>query len=543
MANKAYDEFKELEKEILAVPELKANAAVQKTLTEINDKFAKDTNYFKEVGEVFTSLKTAIPKFTSPKSNKADIMSGVFQVSSSLLKVIGLIPGASVVTGPLSTALKLIGNIFGVFGSSEGKYNTEIADLINNAVDQLETDMAVSGIKGKINEMKGEHELLASILSKTYADPSKLLVQYHDFTVKYFINIGEFELGVAYSDLLKNTDRSHRANWANAAAEFYSISQLVAFKVLYMVEGIAFFELAEEKEGLFVRTNQMKDSLLAFMTDYYQRGQTYFIKPTLTVAAITHSIYRLDQSEFDLLSELYDYLSSGKASYWPSNASNYRFNCAIPQKHNVGSTGSSECIRLTTLFAHREKEDKKNRVLSTLMNADTDSVSYNADRSTAAPVYTSKEHEEKSPETAHFAIWARLDGRPDKPPYYNWVIEAKNKHKEHYSDQTQHHNYHEKEFVFRDEGFYIFQVFPDDNELNNVWESDWHKKPEKNRTYIMIGSRGGDKTQVWTTYHHKNTGSTDYFKKVDYFDIVYNDKNGFGCPDHCMWYLLGQDEW
>lgn len=549
MANTGYEEFKKLEAQILSTPGLNENEAVKQSLDEINAVYDKDkkSNYFDTTTDVFKAIGSGIGKFTKKDANGADIASGILVISSAVFKMLGLIPGAKVITGPLSMAFKLFGSIAGYFGSSKtSRYYLALETMVNDAVDRVNSEQTVENLNGAMNEIQERQGKIAHLLSLKYTNaPEQLSIYNNEITTDYFSGAGEFELGAAYDNISKNIGKSHRGNWARTAGTFYSICELVSYKHLFLLQGIAYFQLAETDRSESSKNATVTFSTSAFMKKYYDKSLPYFERPSLRTAAITHYIYRLTESSFNFIALLCDTLSEGSATYWPEKASNYEFGCSISGKHDAG--GGPKCIKLTTLFAHRESNSDKNRVLKNPFGVKSNRENIEGGHSIGIPEFVSKKDAAGYKQFTHFEIKKLLNGKADKPPYYNWSLSAQNQHSEFYIDRSHSpagkHRY--KSFTFSDQG-YIFRVFPTDDELTSGkghWEAEWHKKPEKGRTYIMIGSRGGKEDEVWATKHKKNTGSEDHFEKKSYFDIVYNDHDTYGCPDHCLWYLMKEDEW
>jgi len=63
--------------------------------------------------------------------------------------------------------------------------------------------------------------------------------------------------------------------------------------------------------------------------------------------------------------------------------------------------------------------------------------------------------------------------------------------------------------LFKEEDLYVFKVYPSDVEKaninNNYWPQNWQNNdvPLDVRTYVMIGSRGGDTERVWCDHYGK----------------------------------------
>jgi len=334
---KTSDDFKKFKDKINAVPELASSVAVQASLSAIENIAKDDKAFFDEVDGVFDAIGEAIPKFTNPNSNGADIASGILAITGAVVMVAGRVTGVAMIAGPLGYAIKLVGSIVGVFGNSKtSQYFNALEQMVNDAVDRVNTEQVNQDIAGAFSQMYQRHQVIAYLLTNTYSDPQRqLLYTNPDITVMMFADEAEKELGAAYKNLSYNTDKSKKDNWANAAETFYSLSQLVAFKVLYLLEGFAYFQLAEsgtfplskdksdnQQPNVPTRTATMNAVIQNFMGNYAKKGDPYFVAPTIQTGVITNCIYQFPENKFKFIATLYYYLPAVKPVYWPKSKTN-----------------------------------------------------------------------------------------------------------------------------------------------------------------------------------------------------------------------------
>ncbi len=523
----------ELEKMVADTPALAKNAAVTESLDAINKKLETDPEYFDALDGVFEALTNTIPKLASTDSNGADITSGVLEIASALIKAIAIVSGGSVITEACAYVVKIVGSIVGAFGSYDGSYKKQLETMISDAMKEMGTDAAMKQLSGQISEMQSSQELLASILSKTYADPKKLIDDYKDFSVKYFVTMAEDELGQTIYVISSNANKDSRKNWSNAADTFYMLTQLIAYKALFMLEGISFYNLAEDGAAEKTLANQMVDSLNDFMVRYAGKGAPFFAKPNIQHAAITQFIYRFSDKKFRFVYGVYNYFSPKGLDLWSAAA--YKFDCKL-NTHNVSLTKTGfNCVRLSTLYATRDSN--KEMILTIPPYGQSGSES---DLKNGIAYGNLQFVERNGSGTSHFSFFPAQDN----VPYITWTLEARNTNEEyiiyHDSRTGQNKPGPHNNVVKSEHDLFVFEVFPSQEELNNkddkgkkLWPNDWKHKPASDRVYFIVGLRNENK--IWTD-HNGNR-----FDEADFYDVVYNSKH-YGNPEHCMWFEMRDGE-
>lgn len=542
-----------LAEEISKSVELSTSAAVTNTLKKIDEEKKQKPDYFDEVDDVFDALTRAIPKFTNKNSNTADIFSGICDVASAVVKVGGLLTGQLAVAGALSYALKLVGSVIGVFGSSKTtRYFAALTEMVNAANNTSLSKDVNQQLGGAMHEIYSRHIKVSWLLSIDFSvEKNDLQERYgNEITTEYFRQPGIFELGAAFKNLDANVSKDSRANWANAAGTYYMASQLMGIKILFYLEGIAYFNLAEKDAfSATSRYNAIQHELDGFRASYLRFSGKFFGRPSVAYAAITQYIYRLDEPHFKLVAHVFDFLDEERVvPFWPvGEKSKTWFTCNI--KHTAPGV-NNVCLRATTLFANFSNKDSDHRVLT--IHGDGGSTAnkiyYAEGRASTPPLFEKDNSKEISNQgRTHFELTeiGNFDHKHYEYPTegkqtvhkiipFEWMFKAKNSQLEAEIGSTLPH----KSVVYYENNIFIFRVYPTQAELENLnngfWPNGWQNKPHSDRSYVMIGSNKND--LIWCD--HKGKGD---LKKESFYDIVYNSEH-YGNPEHCLWFALQENE-
>lgn len=507
--------FESLKKEIEKVPELKNNKAVKNALDNAQNELKNDSKSLDGVSDIFSTLGKAIGKFTYSGSTQIDIVSGIFDITSSVIKIFALIPGASTIAGSLGTAVGIVGAVIGVFGTSKTtKYFNALTGMVNDAVQKLNDDLTKQSLSGAMEVLSADHDMLVNILSVEHSDLNSLKETYKDFTVKSFTEMAEKELGAAIEYLNGSTVGSNHNNWPIAADTFHKLTELVAFKILCLLESLAYFMLVENgRTDTGSSSYGINASLNSFLVKYNKHLAPFFKKPTVTNAALTHNIYRFTDDKFDFVLNVCKYLAQEELLFFPQGTHPYKFNCTHSKKHVLGASnsGSVQCIRMTTLNA-RDNHKKNIFTLKPSIPGPSNIVCFYKDNS-------------KDSEYTHFSLEPT---KGNKPPYRTWKLESRNICK----DLTNTYKIVERRYTLED--IYIFEVFPTDEEIDKSknWPNEWKYEPD-GHSLFMIGSIREDKVLC----DHKGSE----LKMESFYTVTYKDTH-YGSPDQCIWVMFNEND-
>jgi hypothetical protein len=504
--------FEQLKAEINKVPELKDNKALSSALDNAQKEIDKDPKASDSVSDIFSELGKAIPKFTYKDSNQYDIISGIFDVTNAVIKVFGLIPGAKVITGPLGAAVGVLGAIFGGLGTSKTtKYFNALTAMVNDAVEKLNDELTNQSLSGAINVLQADHNMLAGILSVEHADLKKLAANNPTYNAHYFALLAESKLGSAIDYLKSSTGKSNANNWSLAADTYHKTLEVVAYKLLCLLEATAYFNLIEGGDtDTDSATYELNKAMNDFMDKYKGEMEPFFVKPTITNSALTQYMYRFTEAKFNFVILVNHFLSRNTDSYFPDKASQYRFNCHATQQHSHPEN-QMDCVKLTTLRALHD--GKGLRINSSIP-------------SSGAYIYF-KKNESKYDYLTHFNIYT-IEGA--KPPFKKWILRTRNECKD------LSNSYKPISYPYELTAF-IFEVFPTAEELNNSsrWPNKWKFDPN-GKTLLIIGCYD-DKNNNTVVGDHNGSD----LKNESFHEFVYEKKH-YGSPDHCIWVMLNENE-
>jgi len=432
---------------------------IEASLTDVKKEVKKgkddSPDYVKTIGLVSDLLKTvasSVKIFTNPKSNEYQIASGAFLMASSFVKVLGVIPGASLVTGPISAVLKLVGSILGKFGTKkETNYYSMVEQIVRDANNFQSTKETWKSLMGAIGTMGPMHTDLVFILSQTWEDMDIIRFNSNPIGLNDISALASSNLSSAYEDMLLNLPKENKANWANTAETFFYINKVVAFKVLVLLEGIAYYQLIGN--GPIIKSDAtaktLNNSLEAFMDQSLVNSKFYFAEPGIVTSVIAHHIYRMPPDKFWFISRvfcnLYNACSLPSAllleEYFFSNqAGQGQFVCSCDANHDhKPEDDNGRCVRLATLFDRRgpsagiKDPDIERRSMTIPGDILTDDQMMYMLLTAVPPKpwmaperYHVTDIRNKDMRRSHFALWGEKFGM-DAPdlPYFSWTLMAK----------------------------------------------------------------------------------------------------------------------
>lgn len=504
--------FEALKQEIEKVPELKNNTAINGALANAQKELDKDSTTFDDASEIFSSLGNAIPKFTYINSTQTDIVSGIFDVTSAVIKVFGMLAKTPAITGPLGAAVGVVGAVIGVFGTSKTtRYYNALSTMVSDAVEKLNDELTKENLSGAISLLVADHNLLVNILSVEHENIEKLKHTYSGFTVNYFNGLAEEQLGKAFEYLTGSVTKSNYGNWAAAADTFYKTTEVIAFKLLCLLEGMSYFMLVENGDTDAESSSiGMQNLIKTFKGIYNRQLKPFFTQPTVTNVALTQHIYRFTEEKFRFVVSLSTYLNETEISFFPKGAKPYKFSCTHGAKHSP-KLDAIECIRMTTLNA---RDNHKNNIFS-LRKAIYSS----------SPIVGFMGDDSKVSEFTHFSI---EPVKGNEPPYQEWKIESRNV----CTDTSNQYNIQNLRYTLQD--IFIFEVFPTNSEIDNSkqWPNKWKYTPD-GHTLIVIGSTKEDKVLG----DHKGSEL-----KMESFNTFAYEKKHYGSPDQCIWVMFNEKD-
>lgn len=475
-----------LNEQIDSDPILSSSLGVQQAQKSLNEQAKQNPSAFSQSGQVIDALSSGITVWTDPNASAEQIASSSLNVASKVLYASAAIPGVDVITAPLGFIVGLIGAIVGVFGShKKTNYYQVLQKMIDDAVNQLESEQVDQDLAGALNTMQGQYWTICDLLSQGEVPSGSPVIQ--DFNTQSFTTAASQQLGEAFKNLEINLPYEKRDNWDNAAETYHSLSTVLAFKVMYLMQGVSYFQLVDANTSDPGRRAQV---LLDYINSLYARsselGQAaiYMVRPDITHSVITQAIYRLSEDEFRSIGALMAYYVNDprapepKPWFWPTNATQYRFHAP-----------EGDVVRLSTWS---NRVGKHPRVLL------------------ADETFGDNTHGSYTGEQSHWMLWADTDDyRPQ--PYYRWFLQAID------GSTTR--------------GVFLFQVFPTAAEV-----SEYNIVDTQGRSLLFISSVGKD--EMW---HSSNQG-TELHRDAPFAEMI-NGQNGKNKnANKYMWVLLNASE-
>jgi hypothetical protein len=480
----------DLNHQIDSDPLLSSSPGVQQAQKNLNEQAKQNPSAFNQSGQVIDALNSGIAVWTNPNSSAEQIASSSLNVASKVLYATAAIPGVDIVTAPLGFLVGLIGAIVGVFGShKKTNYYQALQKMIDDAVNQLESEQVDQDLAGALNTMQGQYWTICDILSLGAVPAGSPIAQ--DFGTESFTTAASQQLGEAFKNLEINLPYAKRDNWDNAAETYHSLATVLAFKVMYLMQGVSYFQLVDANTSDPGRRAQV---LIDYINSLYARsselGQAaiYMVRPDITHSVITQAIYRLSEDEFRSIGALMAYYiddpnaTGTKPWFWPTNATQYRFHAA-----------DGDMVRLST-WANRIKKDPR-VLLGNETFADAGDAGYAGTQS-------------------HWMLWADTDAYSPQP-YYRWYLQTAD------GGKTR--------------GTFLFQVFPTADEIDEYNIADYDISNSQAPSLLFISSVGKD--EVW----HSSGKDTALHRDASFADII-NGQDGKKNANKYLWVLLSESE-
>lgn len=452
---------------------LRESTGVQSALNDLKEEVSQKPSAFSESGQVIDQLNSSIAVWENPKSNAADIVSSSLALTSKILFASGL--------GGLGFIIGLGGAIAGAFGSKKStNYYNVLNTMINGAVNRLNSELIDESLSGGLREMETNFWTINDILDKGEVPKNSPIT--FDYSTKDFTTAATKQLGAAYKNLQLNLSYDHRENWENAAETFYTMSQILNFKVLLLTQAVAFFQLVDANSS---DPDRRASVILDYLNNEFPstaKSQTapYMMKPDLAHGAITQAIYRLPDDKFRIVGSLMAYLNDQKMLFWPHGASQYRFKSS-PNSKNLA-------VRISTWYDRKQKDPA--RVLFNDL------------------IFHNKKHDGYKTIKTHWSLYPDTEEYSPQP-YYRWFLQA-------LQDD------HSKGTL----DIFLFEVKPTQEEIQKYNIPD----PKEN-SLLIIGDYAQDK--LWRATHEDHG-----LHHTSYADMISNKHT----PAKCLWVLLNKTE-